>query len=74
MSREKLFLHWWDQSQRYESSFGHIVQREYGKTPNGNDLNGCWVLRDNGILVDYDQYRIDLAERRGLELGQANDN
>lgn len=45
------------------------LAREHGKTPNGNELNGRWVLRDaKGEWVDFDQYRHDLAARYDLEL------
>ena len=44
----------------------YTIMREYGKTPNGNDLNGRWVLRVDGVLVDFDQYRNDLIERNEL--------
>ncbi len=46
---------------------GRRMEREYGMTPNGNPLDGRWVLRSiKGDLVDFDQYRYDLAERNGL--------
>jgi hypothetical protein len=45
---------------------GYTLKREYGKTPNGNDLNGKWVLRIGGVFVDFDQYRSDLIERNTL--------
>lgn len=45
------------------------MKREYGETPNGNNLSGRWVLRDaKGIMLDFDQYRNDLAERHFLDL------
>lgn len=56
---------------KYESIDGEglKIAREYGKTPNGNDLNGQWVLRDvQGNMVDFDGFRNDLAERHNLDL------
>lgn len=56
---------------RYESlSGGKVLEREYGtKTPNGNTLNGQWVLRDDqGAFLDFDQYRFDLADRQNLSV------
>ena len=44
----------------------YTIQREYGKTPNGNDLNGRWVLRKQGEFIDFDKYRYDLLERYDL--------
>lgn len=47
---------------------GFTMKREYGETPNGNDMAGMWVLRNSkGKLVDFDQYRFDIIERRGLK-------
>ena len=55
--------------ERYESSCGRfVVAREYGKTPNGNPINGRWVYRTDGHYVDHNQYRNDLAEQHHLEL------
>lgn len=55
--------------ERYESRDGvMVIAREYGETPNGNPLNGRWVLRRNGEFVDFDKYRNDLAEHNNLEL------
>ena len=47
-----------------------ILQRETGKTPNGNQLGGRWVLRNrkNNDFIDFDQFRHDLAERYELTL------
>jgi hypothetical protein len=54
---------------RYESEDGYVMQREQGKTPNGNEIGGRWVLRDPlGNMVEIDQYRNDLAERHHLDL------
>jgi len=48
---------------------GMTMKREDGETPNGNPMNGKWVLRDsNGKLIDFGKYRNDIAERNGLEL------
>lgn len=47
---------------------GYTMIREYGKTPNGNDLAGSWVLRKDGIWVDFCGFRTDLAERNGIKL------
>lgn len=57
----------------YSDNAGNIMQREWGKTPNGNDLNGKWVLRDIlSVMIDFDQYRHDLAERNDIKLGISN--
>ena len=53
----------------YTSDDGWIMAREDGLTPNGNQLNHRWVLRDNtGKFIDFDQYRTDLLERNGGSL------
>lgn len=53
--------------QKYQLSEGHTMKRENGKTPNGNELNMAWVLRNSaGRPIDYDQYRYDLLERNKL--------
>ena len=53
----------------YKSQKGHTMQRENGKTPNGNELNGRWVLRSpDNEFVDFDDYHQDLANRNGLIL------
>lgn len=53
----------------YISSQGLSIHREYGKTPNGNDMSGRWVLRDSkNNMIDFDQYRNDLADRNNLIL------
>lgn len=52
----------------YTSFSGYTVQREFGQSPNGNPLNGAWVLRKNDEYIDHDRYRNDLAERRNLVL------
>jgi hypothetical protein len=44
------------------------LEREHGKSPNGNDFGGVWVLRVDGEYIDHDQYRSDLCERRNLQL------
>lgn len=54
---------------QFQSDEGSTLQREYGKTPNGNDIGGRWVLRSpEGTMIDFDQYRYDIAERHGLKL------
>ncbi len=51
----------------YSSTDGYRMAREYGKTPNGNDLHGRWVLRDStDKFIDFDQYRNDLVERHEI--------
>lgn len=56
----------------YYKAFGGTegsLMREYGRTPNGNQFGGRWVLRDRlGQVVDFDQYRSDLAERNKITL------
>lgn len=54
----------------YSSPTGLTVARERDTlTPNGNPMAGRWALRDSaGVLVDFDQYRNDLAERNSLRL------
>jgi hypothetical protein len=53
----------------YSSADGMLMKRENGKTPNGNDMNDRWVLRDPaGSLIDFDQFRHDLAERANVHL------
>jgi hypothetical protein len=53
----------------YTGPANETMAREYGKTPNGNNVGGKWVLRDmNGTFIDSDQYRHDLAERNDIEL------
>ncbi len=44
------------------------MQRETGETPNGNEMNNKWVLRDNDKLIDFDAYRHDIAERNNIVL------
>lgn len=44
------------------------LEREYGRTPNGNQLGGAWVLRRGGQWVDFDIHRYDVAERHDLNL------
>ena len=54
----------------YESSCGMTLQREFDSlTPNGSKMDGRWVLRDNmDILVDWGQYRNDIAEHNNLDI------
>ena len=48
---------------------GMTMKRECGKTPNDNPMYGRWVLRDsNGIMIDFNSYRHDLAEQYDLTL------
>lgn len=50
------------------SGAGHTVQREYGQTPHGNPMNGRWVLRRDGEMIDFDKYFNDLTERNDLKI------
>lgn len=53
----------------YRSEDGHAMRREYCLTPNGNEMNGRWVLRDiAGKMIDFDKYRSDLMERNGFKI------
>lgn len=53
----------------YKSSCGLSLRREYGLTPNGNEINGRWVLRDkDGNFLDFGTYRNDLCEHHNLEI------
>ncbi len=55
----------WDETEYHGD--GMIMKREHGKTPNGDEIDGRWVLRmDDGTWIDFDQYRHDLAERNGI--------
>ena len=51
----------------------HSIQREWDiKTPNGNDMNGRWVLRNQyGIIIDFDQYINDLTDRHNMDIHSA---
>lgn len=54
----------------YTSKSGHRMEREVGTLPNGEHNPGFWVLRSpDGAMIDYDQYRYDLAARQNLRLG-----
>lgn len=59
-------------STKYESEDGWVMQRETGPNPMGpdhTDLDGQWVLRDEtGAYVAHDKYRNDLAPRYGFQL------
>ena len=58
-----------NESDLYASECGYTMSREYGLTPRGNAMAGKWVLRDGtSALIDFDQYRCDLAERNSLNL------
>lgn len=54
----------------YESASGLLLQREYdGFTPNGNPMNGRWVLRGaRGAIIDFGPSRNDIAERNNIRL------
>lgn len=57
----------------YLSEDGWNLKRENGETPNGMPMNGRWVLRDDtGAMIDYGQYRNDIAEHNGLDLRGAS--
>jgi hypothetical protein len=57
----------------YRNNDGTVLRREHGETPNGNPLNGRWVLRNSkGLFIDFDRYRNDIAERNGLTLHISN--
>lgn len=34
----------------YKNDDGSTIQREYGKTPNGNEFGGRWVYRDLSLI------------------------
>lgn len=53
----------------YIGEDGGYFEREFGKTPNGNDIAGRWVLRDaQHKFIDVDAYRNDMAERHNISL------
>lgn len=55
--------------EEYRSLDGHVMRREWGKTPNDNYMNGRWVLREkDGNVIDWDKYRSDIAERNNIKL------
>lgn len=58
------------ENQNYTSRDGYVLQREFDtETPNGNKMNGRWVLRDtDSNIVDFDAYRNNISERNNLEL------
>ena len=57
----------------FNSDSGLILKREYGKTPNGNNVGGRWVLRSSdGNWIDMDMYSNDLADRNNLDLYTSN--
>lgn len=59
------------QEEGYNFPGGATMNRENGKSPNGNSFGGCWVLRGaDGSYMDHDQYRHDLAERHRLKLSK----
>ena len=57
-------------SKEYKSSSGITLKREYsGSTPNGNKLDGQWVLRDcTEEFITFGTYREDIAEHYNLTL------
>jgi hypothetical protein len=58
-----------EKQEYYLCDNGNIIQREYGKTPNGNDIGGCWVYRDAaGNWIDWNQYRHDLFGRYNIKI------
>lgn len=58
----------------YVSTSGLVVKREYDLTPNGNKMDGRWVLRDvDGVLIDFDRYRMDLEGRNKIKLNGGRD-
>ena len=57
-----------DHDSKSHSVVGYALNREYGKTPNGNNLNGKWVLRLDGKFIDFDKYKNDLIERHNIKL------
>ena len=54
----------------YASTDGLALAREHDTlTPNGNLMNGRWVLRSaNGDLLDFDRYLNDIVDRQNLRL------
>ena len=52
----------------YVSDVGLSMSREQGETPSGVPLAGQWVLRKDGAFLDFDPYRLDLAERNNIYL------
>lgn len=59
-----------ESNQSYCSDDGWSLNREQGETPNGEPIDGRWVLRNPlGEFLDVDQYRHDMAARHKLKLG-----
>lgn len=53
----------------YRGTNGWVMRREHGLTPNGNEIDGRWVLRDEqSAWIDVNRYRNDIVERYGLKL------
>ena len=48
----------------------YSIQREWNiKTPNGNNMAGRWVIRNQyDTIIDFDQYINDIADRWNLDL------
>ena len=69
---EKIKMHhkFKDKEEWYESECGLVLKREYKSlSPGGNEMGGRWVLRENmDILIDWGQYRNDIAEHNNLDL------
>jgi hypothetical protein len=54
---------------KYVAEDGAVMQREEGRTPNGNQIGGRWVLRAaDGTWIGFNQYRHDLAAMHGYQL------
>jgi len=67
MNKIKMFQN--EKGLSYKSKCGYVMEREHGRTPNGNQMGGRWVLRNpQGEMIGFDQYRHDLAEIHNLEL------
>lgn len=59
----------------YRSDNGATMKREdYVSPKSGNSYTGVWVLRNpENEVVDFDRYRLDLAERNCLKLANTLD-
>ena len=58
--------------EKYASADYWNLRREYGETPNGNPIDGKWVLRnDKGEWIDFGTYRNDIADRNDLILDES---
>jgi hypothetical protein len=64
--KRKFFL---TKANSYCSEDYWTLAREFGRTLNGTEINGSWVLRnEKGEWVDFSQYRVDLMERNKFEI------